>query len=59
MANASIASNRLQALKIALDIPTQIAFNQQSTSVDCMDDLAQLFRRKIFCANIGIDVGLL
>ena len=55
----SIASNRLQALEIALNIPAQIAFDEQSASVNRVHNLTELFRRQIFRANIRVNVGLL
>jgi len=59
MADAAVAIDRLEALQIALQLAAKIAFDDDAILADRADDRADLLGRKIFRANVRIDVGLL
>ena len=59
MTNATIAVDRLEALQVALQIPTQIAFDQELVARDRMNDVVQLLRRQFLRPQIRIDGSLL
>ena len=58
MTDATVAVDRLQALQIALNFPTQIAFDRDFARVDRVNDCVQLFGRKILGPDIRVNVGL-
>jgi hypothetical protein len=59
MANSTVTINCLQTLQIALDFTAQVALNQHFITGDRLNDLVDLLRRKVFGAQIGINVCLL
>ena len=59
MPDAAIRIDRLETFQISLHFAAQIAFNLDLVVRDCVNDLVQLLRRKVFCAQIRIDIGLL
>jgi hypothetical protein len=44
---------------MTLHVAAQIAFNLDLVVRDCVNDFVQLLRRKIFRAQVWVDVGLL
>ena len=59
MPDAAITIDRLQTLEIALHFATQIAFDRDLVARDRMNNLVQLLWRKVFGAQIRIDIGLI
>jgi hypothetical protein len=59
MPDAAITIDRLQTFQIALYFAAQIALNFHLVVRNCVNDLIQLLRGKIFRAYIRVDVGLL
>ena len=57
--DAAITVDCLQAFQVTLNFATQIAFDLDLVVRDCVNDLIQLLRRKIFRAQVWIDIGLL
>lgn len=57
MANATVAVDGLETLEVALQFPAQVTFNHDIQGTDRVDDGIQLFRREVFGADVGIDVG--
>jgi hypothetical protein len=56
MANATVAVDRLKALQVALDVTTEITFNQQTARGDGLDDLIEMFRAEVLGEHIWGDV---
>ena len=59
MADAAVGINRLEPFQIALYVATQIALDFELVVRYRVNDLVQLLRRKIFGADIWIDIRLL
>src|SRR5262249_59910780 len=57
--DAAIRIDRLQAFQVALHFATEIAFDLDLVVRDGVNDFVQLLRRKIFRANVRVDVRLL
>jgi hypothetical protein len=58
MPDPPITTDRLQALQVSLNLPSQITFNEQAAPINRMHDLAQLLRGQVLCANVWINVSL-
>lgn len=58
MADATVAVDSLEALEVALNLAAQVAFDRNFIRVDSVDDGVELFRREVFGAHIGVNVGL-
>jgi hypothetical protein len=58
MPNSAITINCLQTFQVTLHVATQIAFNLDFVVRDRVNDFVQLLRRKIFRAQVGIDIRL-
>ncbi len=59
MTDTAIRIYCLKPFQITLHVAAQIAFNLDLVVRDGVDDFVQLLRRKIFRANVGINIGLL
>ena len=59
MPDAAVRINRLEPFQIALYVATQIALDFELVVRYRVNDLVQLLRRKIFGADIWIDIRLL
>ena len=58
MANAAIAVDRLESLKIGLEFAAQVAFDRQLARGDGLNDLIDLLAAQILRPHVEIDVGL-
>lgn len=58
MPDAAVAIDRLEALKVTLHFPPQIAFDRNLVVRDGVDDLVDLLRAEVFRPQVGVDVGL-
>jgi hypothetical protein len=58
VADAAIRIDRLQTFQVTLHVATQISFNLDFVIRDRVNDFVQLLRRKIFRAQVGIDIRL-
>ena len=59
MTNATITIDCLQTFQVTLHIATEIAFDLDLVVRNGVNDFVQLLRRKIFRADVRVDVGLL
>ena len=59
MTNPAVAVDRLKALEIALEFTTQIAFDDDLVRSDRLNDVVDLFRRKILRPRVRVDIGVL
>jgi hypothetical protein len=59
MPNATITIDRLQTFQVALYVAAQVTFNFDFVVRNRVNDFVQLLRRKVFRAQIGVDIGLL
>jgi hypothetical protein len=57
VADATVAVDCLEALEIGLEVAAEISFDQNLAGIDGLNDLIELFRRKIFGADIWVDAG--
>ena len=55
MADATVAVDRLEALEVALQLTTQVAFDDDLQGIDGVDDGVELFRRQILRTDVGIN----
>jgi hypothetical protein len=58
VAQPAIAIDRLEAFEIALELSSEVAFNQETACRNRLDDLVELLGAQILRAGIGVDVGL-
>ncbi len=59
MPNAAVAIDGLKPLQVTLQFAAKIAFDQSFIVSDCVDDVIDLLRRKVFRAQIWVNPRLL